>query len=361
MPRDATGAYTLPAGNPVGINTPLISTWSILTFNDIARALTGTLAVDGAVTPAKLSNDYMGFWEKLDIDGLLATLEPRVTALWAANNARVGAMRPFAHATVPPSWLECNGAAVSRTTYAALFARIGTTFGAGDGTTTFNLPDLREKTVKGLDDGRGVDPGRVLGSSQGPSAAAHDHTASSASAGSHLHSGTTDAGGIHFHGADDAVAGNHTHTFSGATADNSNLHAHSWSATTSTDGAHTHSWGNLSNPNSISLGGTSSPVSSGSVMEGSTNFTSSTAGAHTHTVSINSGSQSDNHTHALSGLVGNSGDHAHTISVSTSGTHSHTLTTSIDADHVHGVTVDNAGNGDNKVRGKYLMYCIKVG
>jgi microcystin-dependent protein len=53
-------------------------------------------------------------------------------------------------ATVPDGWLECDGSAVSRTTYAHLFAVIGTTFGAGDGTTTFNLPDLRGRVAVGV-------------------------------------------------------------------------------------------------------------------------------------------------------------------------------------------------------------------
>jgi len=77
-----------------------------------------------------------------------------------------GAVTAFAASTAPTGWLECNGAAVSRTTYADLFATIGTTFGLGDGTNTFNLPDLRGEFVRGWDDGRGVDSGRSFGSSQ---------------------------------------------------------------------------------------------------------------------------------------------------------------------------------------------------
>lgn len=50
---------------------------------------------------------------------------------------------------VPEGWLQCNGAAVSRTTYAALFAVIGTKFGSGDGSTTFNLPNLHHKFIEG--------------------------------------------------------------------------------------------------------------------------------------------------------------------------------------------------------------------
>ena len=72
----------------------------------------------------------------------------------------------FAMSTPPAGWLKANGEAVSRTTYATLFAAIGTTFGSGDGSTTFNLPDLRGEFMRGWDDGRGVDSGRAFGSAQ---------------------------------------------------------------------------------------------------------------------------------------------------------------------------------------------------
>ncbi len=78
-----------------------------------------------------------------------------------------GAVMYFAGQTAPTGWLKANGAAVSRTNYAALFAAIGTTYGTGDGRTTFNLPDLRGEFVRGWDDGRGIDSGRALGSAQG--------------------------------------------------------------------------------------------------------------------------------------------------------------------------------------------------
>lgn len=68
--------------------------------------------------------------------------------------------------TVPTGWLECNGAAVSRTTYANLFAAIGVDWGAGDGSTTFNLPELRGEFPRGWDHGRGIDAGRAFASSQ---------------------------------------------------------------------------------------------------------------------------------------------------------------------------------------------------
>jgi microcystin-dependent protein len=82
----------------------------------------------------------------------------------------------FARLTPPSGWLECNGAAVSRTTYSALFAAIGTAFGAGNGSTTFNLPDLRSEFIRGWDHGRGIDVDRVFGSYQGDALKSHNHT-----------------------------------------------------------------------------------------------------------------------------------------------------------------------------------------
>ena len=77
---------------------------------------------------------------------------------------------------IPDGWKECNGQALSRTAYAALFAKIGTTWGAGDGSTTFNVPDARGEFWRGYDNGRGVDdPGRTLGSWQEDAFQAHEH------------------------------------------------------------------------------------------------------------------------------------------------------------------------------------------
>jgi microcystin-dependent protein len=63
-----------------------------------------------------------------------------------------GVVLPFAGSSPPSGWLLCNGQQVSRTTYPELFAAIGTTFGVGDGSTTFNVPDLRGRVAAGKDD-----------------------------------------------------------------------------------------------------------------------------------------------------------------------------------------------------------------
>ncbi len=80
--------------------------------------------------------------------------------------APAGAVQYFAMQKAPVGWLKADGSAVSRKEYANLFAAVGTMFGAGDGSTTFNLPDLRGEFIRGFDDGRGVDSSRVLGSRQ---------------------------------------------------------------------------------------------------------------------------------------------------------------------------------------------------
>lgn len=86
-----------------------------------------------------------------------------LAAIYAALTGQVGF---FAMTTPPSGWLKADGAAVSRTTYANLFSAIGTTYGAGNGVSTFNLPQLGGEFIRCLDNGRGVDAGRVLGSSQ---------------------------------------------------------------------------------------------------------------------------------------------------------------------------------------------------
>jgi microcystin-dependent protein len=69
-----------------------------------------------------------------------------------------GTVISFAGSTAPEGWMLCDGAAISRTQYAALFAAIGTLWGVGDGSTTFNLPDLEGRFLRGADNGAAVDP-----------------------------------------------------------------------------------------------------------------------------------------------------------------------------------------------------------
>lgn len=91
------------------------------------------------------------------------------------STEKPGDFKYHAANAIPPGWLECNGALLSRTNYAALFLEIGTTWGAGDGVTTFAIPDLRGEFVRGFDNGRGIDTGRVFGSNQNSIVGVHNH------------------------------------------------------------------------------------------------------------------------------------------------------------------------------------------
>jgi phage-related tail fiber protein len=97
------------------------------------------------------------------------------TTSWGTASA-AGEVAYFAMSTAPSGYLKANGAAISRSSYLTLFNAIGTTFGIGDGSTTFNLPDLRGEFLRGWDDSRGVDSGRGFGSFQTDEFRSHTHS-----------------------------------------------------------------------------------------------------------------------------------------------------------------------------------------
>ena len=90
------------------------------------------------------------------------------------DNVPVGAIISMAAPSLPAGFLECNGATLKRAEYPALFSLIGTTYGAGDSTTTFTSPDLRGAFVRGWDNGRTVDSGRAFANTQA-SGSGHTH------------------------------------------------------------------------------------------------------------------------------------------------------------------------------------------
>lgn len=135
---------------------------------------------DGTVTTAKI----------VDANVTLAKLAAAVQALLVPS----GAVSPYAGASEPTGWLFCRGQTISRTTYAALFAAIGTTYGAGDGSTTFALPDLRGRVVAGQDDMGGTSANRLTGLSGGvdgdvlgAAGGAETHTLTEAQLAAHRH------------------------------------------------------------------------------------------------------------------------------------------------------------------------------
>jgi len=86
-----------------------------------------------------------------------------------------GAVFCMAIDVIPSGYLECNGQTVNRTTYAALFAVIGVTYGAGNGSSTFEVPDLRGEFIRGSDRGKGTDSSRTTGTSQAAAFGQHLH------------------------------------------------------------------------------------------------------------------------------------------------------------------------------------------
>jgi microcystin-dependent protein len=135
----------------------------------LAEAGTAALMADSADTD--LNNDPDAALRrdiaKVYIDTLIAA---------AAAGVPTGALFWMAKSTPPTGYLECDGSAISRSTYAALFAEISDEHGVGDGSTTFNLPDLRGEFVRGWDNGRGVDGSRAFGSAQADALDSHSHT-----------------------------------------------------------------------------------------------------------------------------------------------------------------------------------------
>lgn len=135
-------------------NLPLASTTQVgvLETATDAEAIVGT-STSVAVTPSNLAAALPAY----------------------GVGAPAGMVIAYGGQTPPAGYLECDGSAVSRNTYADLFQVVGTSFGIGNGITTFNLPDLRGEFIRGWDNGKGTDAGRNLGSFQADEIRAHNH------------------------------------------------------------------------------------------------------------------------------------------------------------------------------------------
>lgn len=120
----------------------------------LVAVLGGSLLAQDAITVYSEGNVGIGdppaHTEKLTVNGRISDKSGLVMP--------VGAILPFGGGTAPAGWLLCEGAPVSRATYADLFAVIGTAFGSGNGSSTFNVPDLRGVFLRGADGGTGRDP-----------------------------------------------------------------------------------------------------------------------------------------------------------------------------------------------------------
>tara|TARA_R100000353_G_scaffold111962_1_gene80264 strand:+ start:3354 stop:4280 length:927 start_codon:yes stop_codon:yes gene_type:complete len=179
-------------------------TGTITSAGDIVMSGTGSLQLPTGTTaqrPTAATGD-------IRFNTTLSQFEGYNGAAWGeiANGVPAGSIFSFASTTVPSGYLECNGAAISRSTYATLFATISTTFGSGDGSSTFNLPDLRGQFVRGWANNASNtgDDGRSFASSQADQNKTHAHTASVTDPG-HKHvtkgHGTQDDGGSNVTGS----------------------------------------------------------------------------------------------------------------------------------------------------------------
>lgn len=213
-----------------------------------------------------------------------------------------GTVVSFIKSTAPAGWLICDGTAYSRSHFSKLFFVIGTTFG-GD-VSTFNVPDLRGRTIIGIGSGVGLTT-RNLGDTGGEEThtltlseiPAHSHTGNTSVVASHTHSGTSDSVSNHTHTGTTNSAGSHSHTYNDAyfaeTGGNQIGGNSVFGTNADTDGDNEFRW----------------RTSSGSYSTSPADLNTSTASAHTHTFTTDAG-----------------GSHTHTFTTGSAGSHSHTIT-----------------------------------
>ena len=255
-----------------------------------------------------------------------ADTERAVTPAGVADVMPAGAIIDFAGPRVPPGWLLCDGRAVSRTTYARLWAAIIDWWGAGDGSTTFNLPDLRRHVRMGS----GGQASSVIGTTVGWRAGAETHTLTAAEMPAHTHGdGTLSA----------SSAGSHTHGRGTLAASRAAAHTHGdGTLSASSAGAHTHGDGTLraasagEHTHAVShalglRGGGGRSGARGPIDYTSQPPTAASAGSHSHDVTGRTAA-GGSHTHGVAGATSSSGAHTHSVTGATSsaGAHTHSVT-----------------------------------
>lgn len=294
----------------------LISGRSANTFTPSVRGYDGTVAQPHAVgatiehaldsiTIAE-ANDHVNNTGRDDHTQYLTSA--RHDALVTGFHVPTGVIFPYGAAAAPTGYLNCNGAAVSRTTYADLFAIIGTTWGVGDGSTTFNLPDLRGRVPAGAGAG-----GQLTGiTNVADNTGIEDLAITTANMPEHSHTAGTLV---------TANEAGHAHGIGSYTTSGGGGHSHTTSGTAASAGGHTHSFNNIQ-ITADSAGGYGLTVTSGFVNRvyvtgtPATNVSMNTAGAHTHGVTGTTSFES-NHTHNVTGTSGTAGGHSHSVTGST--------------------------------------------
>ena len=287
-----------------------------------------------AVTALKLAERLAAYATRVWVATQLAALNlaSYATRAWvlmqlnnlpAAQSVPTGTILDFGGTAAPVSYSLCDGGTLSRAGDAALYSVIGTTYGTGDGATTFNKPDFRRRVAVGVGGGGTAE----LPSTAGSIGGAETHVLTAGQMPRHSHSSgsyaAANAGG-HSHGGGSyaaASAGGHSHSSGSYEAASAGEHSHSsgsYAATTA--GEHTHSIRTALDSvsvgaNNISVASPGSPTSGLAVP----------AGNHSHDVRSGSSGSTGDHSHDVSGSSGSTGDHSHDVSGSSGsiGDHSH--------------------------------------
>jgi len=162
------------------VKTYMESNLNITASNIATNAVTASELADNAVDTAAIA------------DGSITSAKFATGAI-GGTGFFSGMIMPYAGSSAPSGWLLAYGQAVSRSTYADLFGAIGTTYGTGDGSSTFNLPDLRGRTVAGQDDMGGSSSNRLTspinGDTLGAAGGSESHTITEAELPAHTHGG----------------------------------------------------------------------------------------------------------------------------------------------------------------------------
>ena len=224
LPETDTASTTIPnsvtradkflgfdsSGNITALSSTGVTPGAVGTGELEDGAVTEAKLASNAVTNAKMADDSVGADELIDNSVGAAAInisgngtsgqvvqsdgDGSFSYLTLAAGFVSGMLMPYAGATAPSGWLLCYGQAISRTTYADLFTAIGTVYGTGDGSSTFNLPDLRGRVVAGQDDMGGSSANRLTdqtgglnGDTLGDTGGSETHTLTEAQLPAHSH------------------------------------------------------------------------------------------------------------------------------------------------------------------------------
>lgn len=200
IPRDSSGNHSLPPGTIVNSGDTVLPSQHNPAMQDISQSLTGSLPRNGSgpmLADLPMNNNR--------VRQMANGVDPSDGATFGQLQGLgipLGVVVDFWGSTIPNDFMLCAGQEVSRTEYAALFAIIGTNAGAGNGTTTFNLPDYRGRVGAGLDNMGGAAANRLTGmpaATFGGVGGASTVTLTMGQIPGHTHTGTTNTTGAHTH------------------------------------------------------------------------------------------------------------------------------------------------------------------